>query len=189
MVHPHTSLPLLTLTTLLAALKIHDQIPSVEAWIPRGGGMASINGQPNRLPSTSSLFMKKRDKKQKKKTREFQLEDVDGIGQLAADNFFSYDYFTSDFVARLETMYGMNDGAKQDSSILKEPKRIKIQSEDWSELAEGPCLSDCCGEECDEQCEIPEYYKRFANKDAKVDVMAFLGIKRAEPLRVQRDWD
>jgi hypothetical protein len=39
-----------------------------------------------------------------------------------------------------------------------------------------------------QQC-IPEDYKRFANKDTKVDVMAFLGIKRAEPLRVQRDWD
>jgi hypothetical protein len=46
-------------------------------------------------------------------------------------------------------MYGM--GEKKDSSILENPKRIKINADDWSELAEeGICLSDCCGEECDE---------------------------------------
>ena len=39
-----------------------------------------------------------------------------------------------------------------------------------------------------QQCDIPEHYKEF--KDApKVDVMSFLGIKRAEPIQVQRDWD
>lgn len=123
--------------------------------------MASINGQPNRVPPSSSrLFAKKRDKKQKKKKeRELfqvqvdeQLQDIDGIGRLAADNYFSADYFASDFVARLETMYGMvTDGEKKDSSILENPKRIKINADDWSELAEdGICLSDCCGEECDE---------------------------------------
>lgn len=71
---------------------------------------------------------------------------------MAADNYFSADYFTSDFVARLETMYGMvTDGENKDSSILENPKRIKINADDWSELAEdGICLSDCCGEECDE---------------------------------------
>jgi hypothetical protein len=47
-----------------------------------------------------------------------------------------------------------------------------------------------CGEDCDE-CLIPEEYKIVANEEA-VDVMAFLGIRRAEPLQVTRlalDWD
>jgi hypothetical protein len=47
-----------------------------------------------------------------------------------------------------------------------------------------------CGEDC-ESCLIPEEYKIVA-KDEAVDVMAFLGIRRAEPLQVARvalDWE
>jgi hypothetical protein len=47
-----------------------------------------------------------------------------------------------------------------------------------------------CGEDCDE-CLIPEEYKIVANEEA-VDVMAFLGIRRAEPLQATRtalDWE
>jgi hypothetical protein len=47
-----------------------------------------------------------------------------------------------------------------------------------------------CGEDCDE-CLIPEEYKIVANEEA-VDVMAFLGIRRADPLlvtRAARDWE
>jgi hypothetical protein len=47
-----------------------------------------------------------------------------------------------------------------------------------------------CGEDC-ESCLIPEEYKVVANEEA-VDVMAFLGIRRAEPLQVARvalDWE
>lgn len=152
--------------------------------------MANINGQPNRIPSSSNLFMKKRDRKQKKKRGDFKIaeaKDVDGIGQLAADHYFSYDS-SSGLVARL-SMYGIDSFTQQQEPFLEKPERVKIEAEDWSQLAEGPCLGDCCGDDCDEQCEIPEDYKRFADKDIKVDVMAFLGIKRAEPLRVQRDWD
>lgn len=39
-----------------------------------------------------------------------------------------------------------------------------------------------------QQCDIPEHYKEFKGAP-KVDVMSFLGIKRAEPIKVQRDWD
>ena len=41
------------------------------------------------------------------------------------------------------------------------------------------------------QCDIPEEYKRSNARMPKVDVMAFLGIRRAEPVRryVSRDWD
>jgi hypothetical protein len=47
-----------------------------------------------------------------------------------------------------------------------------------------------CGEDC-EECLIPEEYKIKANEEA-VDVMAFLGIRRADPLLVTRpalDWE
>mmetsp|Transcript_16615 Transcript_16615/g.36029 ORF Transcript_16615/g.36029 Transcript_16615/m.36029 type:complete len:208 (+) Transcript_16615:59-682(+) len=114
------------------------------------------------------------------------------------------------FISRLEAIYGMdtqvdltseNDvdnigTASTVSTTAKEPlwqdkgERTKIG--DWMDMTEGPCLGDCCGDECDEQCDIPEHYKVFSStndKIPKVDVMSFLGIRRAEPLRVQRDWD
>ncbi|EED96675.1 predicted protein [Thalassiosira pseudonana CCMP1335] len=114
------------------------------------------------------------------------------------------------FISRLEAIYGMdtqvdltseNDvdnigTASTVTTTAKEPlwqdkgERTKIG--DWMDMTEGPCLGDCCGDECDEQCDIPEHYKVFSStndKIPKVDVMSFLGIRRAEPLRVQRDWD
>lgn len=49
-----------------------------------------------------------------------------------------------------------------------------------------------CGEDdCEDECLIPEEYK-IAAQEETVDVMAFLGIKRAEPLRTvpyARDWE
>jgi hypothetical protein len=41
-----------------------------------------------------------------------------------------------------------------------------------------------CGEDCME-CPIPEEYKEIAAEN-KIDVMAFLGLRRAEPIRVDR---
>lgn len=134
------------------ALILLALLSNAEGWIPRGVNMANINGQPNRVPSSSSLCMKRRDRKQKKKGQKMQspkdAKDVDGIGQLASDNYFSYDG-TAGLLARLEAMY--NFEADSDSNyILDAPERTKIKSEDWSELAVGPCLGDCCGNECDE---------------------------------------
>ncbi|GFH58511.1 hypothetical protein CTEN210_14987 [Chaetoceros tenuissimus] len=40
----------------------------------------------------------------------------------------------------------------------------------------------CVGDEC-EDCEIPTHYK---DDSVDIDVLEFLGIKRAEPLRVKR---
>ena len=48
------------------------------------------------------------------------------------------------------------------------------QVEDWSEDQMQACGDDC------EECEIPDDCKT----DVNLDVMAFLGIRRAEPLRV-----
>ena len=108
--------------------------------------MANINGQPNRVPSSSRLFMKKRDKKQRKK-KDSQLYDVDGIGQIASENYFSNAIADGFVLQRLEALYGLD--AHHDL-ISDKTKRTVIKVEDWSDLAEGPCLDDCCGDECDE---------------------------------------
>ena len=79
-------------------------------------------------------------------------KDVDGIGQLASDNYFSYDS-TAGLVARLEAMYNYDvdsDSSTRQGYILDAPERTKIKSEDWSKLTLGPCVGDCCGNECDE---------------------------------------
>jgi hypothetical protein len=106
--------------------------------------------------------MKKRDKKQRKKRgavfeshyKDFN-NDVDGIGQISSDtNYFTVD-IADGVVARLEAIYGMDS---DQSSILDSPKRTKIVAEDWSELAQGPCLGDCCGEDCDEVSSSTEHF-------------------------------
>eukprot|EP00573_Skeletonema_grethae_P000897 CAMPEP_0201687998 /NCGR_PEP_ID=MMETSP0578-20130828/1799_1 /ASSEMBLY_ACC=CAM_ASM_000663 /TAXON_ID=267565 /ORGANISM="Skeletonema grethea, Strain CCMP 1804" /LENGTH=215 /DNA_ID=CAMNT_0048172187 /DNA_START=73 /DNA_END=720 /DNA_ORIENTATION=- len=113
-------------------------------------------------------------------------------------------------VARLESLYDASAAAASSSSSLLEsltedyhdqvsssssPGQSLLYGEenvvvlgDWMEWEEGgSCLGDYCGDES-EQCDIPEHYKEFKGAP-KVDVMSFLGIKRAEPIHVQRDWD
>ncbi|KAL7539097.1 hypothetical protein ACHAXR_010866 [Thalassiosira sp. AJA248-18] len=94
------------------------------------------------------------------------------------------------FISRLEAIYDIDvedffiddtDGRSQ--RLLDEGERVVLA--DWMEWEEGPCYGDSCGDDGD-QCDIPEEYKVAA---PKVDVMSFLGIRRAEPLQVQRDWD
>lgn len=64
----------------------------------------------------------------------------------------------------------------------------------WSfGVAEGDTdsLANCSGEDCEEDCPIPEKFK-ILSVEASKDVMEFLGIRRAEPLRVtgrSRDWE
>eukprot|EP00543_Licmophora_paradoxa_P008009 CAMPEP_0202451050 /NCGR_PEP_ID=MMETSP1360-20130828/9560_1 /ASSEMBLY_ACC=CAM_ASM_000848 /TAXON_ID=515479 /ORGANISM="Licmophora paradoxa, Strain CCMP2313" /LENGTH=127 /DNA_ID=CAMNT_0049069515 /DNA_START=83 /DNA_END=463 /DNA_ORIENTATION=+ len=55
----------------------------------------------------------------------------------------------------------------------------------WSDVEVQACGDDC------EECEIPDEYK--ISDEPQLDVMSFLGIKRAEPLRVKdqiniREW-
>lgn len=57
----------------------------------------------------------------------------------------------------------------------------------WFDLsATAACTDDC------EECAIPDEYKTVMPAEEQIDVMAFLGIRRAEPLRVNRkslEWD
>jgi hypothetical protein len=69
------------------------------------------------------------------------------------------------------------------------------QEEDKSGRAVGPALSQSlsadwfepCGDDC-EECEIPDDMKILPDSQ-QMDVMTFLGIHRAEPLRKKQDWD
>jgi hypothetical protein len=58
---------------------------------------------------------------------------------------------------------------------------------DWTVEAMTACGDDC------EECLIPEDLKILPDCEKDIDVMAFLGIQRAEPLQVTRsgtiDWD
>mmetsp|Transcript_5039 Transcript_5039/g.5722 ORF Transcript_5039/g.5722 Transcript_5039/m.5722 type:complete len:177 (+) Transcript_5039:97-627(+) len=45
-------------------------------------------------------------------------------------------------------------------------------------------FDSCKGDECEvEQCEIPDRFKETSNDSSVGDVMSFLGIRRAEPLK------
>lgn len=99
------------------------------------------------------------------------------------------------YVSRLEAIYDLGSDFYTDDSediitsstksqrLLEEGERVVLG--DWMEWDDGKCVGDSCGDDSD-QCEIPESYKVSS---PKVDVMSFLGIRRAEPIKVQRDWD
>ena len=48
--------------------------------------------------------------------------------------------------------------------------------------------ADTCGEDC-EDCAIPDDWKYSVELQDQVDVMQFLGIRRAEPLRKPQDFE
>jgi hypothetical protein len=64
---------------------------------------------------------------------------------------------------------------------------IEEVDDDWTLEAMAACGDDC------EECLIPDDLKVLLDWEKDIDVMAFLGIQRAEPLRATRsinvDWD
>ena len=60
---------------------------------------------------------------------------------------------------------------------------------EWGSLWEDLFIveEECFGAECEEECSIPEEYK--TPEAEEFDVMGYLGIKRAEPLRVKEGYD
>ncbi|CAB9506713.1 expressed unknown protein [Seminavis robusta] len=90
------------------------------------------------------------------------------------------------FRQRLEQSFGVFDGDSVDAMSsfvfrrdIEEQRLLDMEGE-------------CEGDECDsaEECQIPDAFKVLPDESA-VDVMAFLGIKRAEPLRPKTnagDW-
>jgi len=98
------------------------------------------------------------------------------------------------YVSRLEAMmdsdFFLHDTRDNSHQLLEEGERVVLG--DWTEWEESTCFDGSCGDDDYDQCDIPEEYKIAA---PKVDVMAFLGIRRAEPLQIQikytnmRDWE
>ena len=91
----------------------------------------------------------------------------------------------------LEHSYSKFDGDSND------PMRSFVRGEEEASVADvfdrmfdedEEDLDPCEGEYCDidKECEIPESFKIAPGQDS-VDVMAFLGMRRAEPLRAKQD--
>jgi len=94
----------------------------------------------------------------------------------------------ADYRRRLEALLDAQHVAggvsERNQPLLDSKKKGVI--EQW--LDDKLCPGGVCIEHV-EQCEIPEEYKN-SEQSPKVDVMSFLGIKRAEPIGLLiRDWD
>ncbi|KAL7528222.1 hypothetical protein ACHAWF_002486 [Thalassiosira exigua] len=211
--NPPRPSPAASLALLAATAASLGSIPAgVSGWIPRfstsRGGRAAGAGRlpPGRrdecAPSrTSSLA-----------ASEASAEDADEDGSdgrrsdrrsrrdermepLFAEGSGVHGYM----ISRLEALYDLDpaelrsdiasaaaaDGGSEERRRLLLEGGDRVVLGDWMEWEEGTCVGDKCGDD-PEQCTIPDEYKVAT---PKVDVMSFLGIKRAEPLRVHRDWD
>jgi hypothetical protein len=99
-----------------------------------------------------------------------QLERTYSASELYLDEggFFDMRHFEdSDFV-RKEVIHSINNSNHDDN-------------DGWTAEA-----MEACGDDC-EECLIPEDLKIIP--DNSINVMAFLGIRRAEPLKKKMDWD
>ena len=73
--------------------------------------------------------------------------------------------------------------------ILNRPMASSL-SFDWNSILDDLLIveDECFGAECEQECSIPEEYKTTKGGE-NFDVMGYLGIKRAEPLRVKEGYD
>jgi hypothetical protein len=111
----------------------------------------------------------------------------------------SQDASVSEFRQRLERSFEVFDGDSTEamSAFVRRDSSDKAASRAavdrmYSYDAEATKGDDllCEGEDCDmdgEECKIPDTFKVFPSAES-LDVMSFLGIRRAEPLRVRKDW-
>lgn len=84
--------------------------------------------------------------------------------------------------------YYEEDPAELVRKSLFEASQSLFQDELYAESLE-LLETECTGDDCDE-CLIPDEFKTLPGEET-IDVMTFLGIRRAEPLRVERkssDW-
>jgi len=88
--------------------------------------------------------------------------------------------------------HSLDDG--NDSSEEEEEHDIvvgsldRIFNTDATTTEEDEGIYMCEGDLCDlgDECRIPDTFKAAHDKDSAVDVMAFLGIQRAKPLKVEK---
>lgn len=92
---------------------------------------------------------------------------------------------------RTYTLHYKEEGDLYDGEILRQRVFISepcgMDESLFSALYGSDSDSSSCGEDC-EECPIPE---EFRLPTGTIDVMAFLGIQRAEPIKVERlrEWE
>eukprot|EP00584_Thalassiosira_punctigera_P023830 CAMPEP_0172554158 /NCGR_PEP_ID=MMETSP1067-20121228/53440_1 /TAXON_ID=265564 ORGANISM="Thalassiosira punctigera, Strain Tpunct2005C2" /NCGR_SAMPLE_ID=MMETSP1067 /ASSEMBLY_ACC=CAM_ASM_000444 /LENGTH=178 /DNA_ID=CAMNT_0013342477 /DNA_START=81 /DNA_END=617 /DNA_ORIENTATION=- len=175
--------PLQTSVSMRVALiLILLQTQETAGWIPRAKALLTSScfkngsdaGRSRRRVLLSSNSNPNNDDDERK------IEDIvdrmDGHEPLFAEGDLQI------YISQLEAM--MRSDSYTDNSVLEENERI-VLGDDWIDFDEALCFGDTCGGD-DDQCDIPEEYKVAY---PKVDALAFLGIRRAEPLRVHRDFE
>jgi hypothetical protein len=85
--------------------------------------------------------------------------------------------------SKLHNIFGTHHEESHDTFAFVRERADELASEAFAE-GFGADFTEPCGEDC-EECLIPEHWKTTSD----VDVLDFLGIRRAEPLRRNADWD
>lgn len=181
---------------LVAIAALLSQAPAALGWIPRllaSRGVTCVcvgrGRQPTPLSARGSDDDDERtDDEPRRRRRPRDLGE--GQEPLYAEGNEIHKYM----ISRLEAIYEMDSdlgAAAVEGEASSSTRRLlddggeRVVLGDWMEWEDGACFGDSCGDDLD-QCDIPEEYKVAS---PKVDVMSFLGIRRAEPLKVMRDWD
>jgi hypothetical protein len=85
--------------------------------------------------------------------------------------------FIESYRFKLENFFDLNYGASCGDFAFMKQRAEELAIETFAESRD----FDLCGKDC-EDCDIPEDWKTPFSTTDKIDVMDFLGIKRAEPL-------
>eukprot|EP00581_Thalassiosira_minuscula_P027159 CAMPEP_0184433346 /NCGR_PEP_ID=MMETSP0738-20130409/389017_1 /TAXON_ID=385413 /ORGANISM="Thalassiosira miniscula, Strain CCMP1093" /LENGTH=186 /DNA_ID=CAMNT_0026798987 /DNA_START=25 /DNA_END=585 /DNA_ORIENTATION=+ len=172
---------------LVAAFIIAVQAPTVFSWTPRL--TSSCRGITNNRDTSNTGRRRVILSASKANDDNKRLDDSYSHNSDDEDEpLFAHEGQLEEYISRLEAIMEsdlyVDDTRENSQRLLEGSERVVIG--DWMELEDSVCFGDSCGE--DDQCDIPEEYKVA---HPKVDVMSFLGIRRAEPLQVNhmRDWD
>jgi hypothetical protein len=89
--------------------------------------------------------------------------------------------------SKLQNRYDPYHGGHLDEMAFVREKADNLATDFFAETfdvyPEEPCGDDC------EECAIPEDWKTLSGSADQIDVMQFLGIRRAEPLLKAADWE
>jgi len=179
--------PLLPLSVLLAAIVLLIQASSIKCWIPR---LPTCRGS-----HTSGRSAEQQQVSLAASNAPQDATPLDNGSPGDHDPLFPRGDKLTGYVSRLEAMmdsdFSLHDPRGNSHQLLDEGERIVLDDwMEWEEWEESICFDGSCGDDDYDQCDIPEEYKIAA---PKVDVMAFLGIRRADPLQNKytnmRDWE
>lgn len=174
-------------SVLAAAIIVLIQAPAIFCWIPRLSTCRGIRTTGRNAKRQRVLLSASNTNDDNRILDDDSDDDSDQPGDH--EPLFAEGDQLHDYISRLEAImdsdFYIDDTDDNSQRLLEGGERVVLG--DWMEWEETPCFGDSCGDDFD-QCDIPEEYKVAA---PKVDVMSFLGIRRAEPLQVNslRDWD